>query len=92
MNPQKIKNIYLIAICGTGMASLAGLLKEAGYCVTGSDNNVYPPMSVLLENYGIGINPGYRKENITKDIDLVVIVRTCALNPCPPTPTKPTRS
>lgn len=80
MNPQKIKNIYLIAICGTGMASLAGLLKEAGYCVTGSDNNVYPPMSVLLENYGIGIRPGYRKGNITKDIDLVVIGNAISRN------------
>ena len=49
MNPKKIKTIYMIAICGTGMASLAGLLKKAGYEVIGSDANIYPPMSTLLE-------------------------------------------
>ena len=73
MDSKEIKTIYIIAICGTGMASLAGLLKEAGYRVTGSDANVYPPMSTLLENAGIEIKPGYKKENITGDIDLVVI-------------------
>ena len=73
MTSKEIKNIYIIAICGTGMASLAGLLKKAGYHVTGSDANVYPPMSTLLENGGIAIMPGYKKENITKDIDLVVV-------------------
>lgn len=55
------------------MASLAGLLKEAGYQVTGSDNNIYPPMSTLLANCGISIKPGFKKENITSGIDLVVI-------------------
>jgi len=73
MNSKKIKNIYIIAICGTGMASLAGLLKKAGYHVTGSDANVYPPMSTLLENAGIEIKSGYKKENITDDIDLVIV-------------------
>ena len=73
MNSKEIKNIYIIAICGTGMASLAGLLKKAGYHVTGSDANVYPPMSTLLENAGIAIKPGYKKENITGEIDLVVV-------------------
>ena len=70
---KDIKNIYLIAICGTGMASLAGLLKGAGYRVTGSDTNIYPPMSTLLENAGVSILPGYRRENITKNIDLVIV-------------------
>ena len=55
------------------MASLAGLLKKAGYHVTGSDANVYPPMSTLLENAGIEIKSGYKKENITGEIDLVVV-------------------
>lgn len=73
MNSKEIKNIYIIAICGTGMASLAGLLKKAGYHVTGSDANVYPPMSTLLENAGIEIKSGYKKENITDEIDLVVV-------------------
>ena len=73
MEPKSIKNIYLIAICGTGMAALAGLLKKAGYCVTGSDANIYPPMSILLNDAGIEIFPGYKKENIFKDIDLVIV-------------------
>ena len=62
MNTETIKNIYIIAICGTGMASLAGLLKEAGYEVTGSDANVYPPMSTLLENAGIDIKSGTKRK------------------------------
>lgn len=73
MEPKDIKNIYLIAICGTGMAALAGLLKKSGYEVTGSDANVYPPMSTLLKDAGIEIFPGYKKENISKNIDLVIV-------------------
>ncbi len=73
MKSESIKTIYLIAICGTGMASLAGLLKEAGYQVTGSDGNIYPPMSTLLEDLGIPVKAGYKRENITSDIDLVVV-------------------
>jgi len=73
MKSKDIKNIYLIAICGTGMAALAGLLRGEGYRVSGSDTNIYPPMSVLLENAGIPVLPGYRKENITGDIDLVIV-------------------
>ena len=73
MKSKDIKNIYLIAICGTGMAALAGLLRGAGYRVSGSDTNIYPPMSVLLENAGIPVLLGYRKENITGDIDLVIV-------------------
>ena len=80
MNPKEIKTIYIIAICGTGMASLAGLLKKAGYRVTGSDANVYPPMSTLLENAGIEIKSGYKKENITGDIDLVVVGNAVSKN------------
>ena len=55
------------------MAALAGLLKEAGHSVTGSDANIYPPMSILLNDAGIDIFPGYKKENIFKDIDLVIV-------------------
>ncbi|MZH05037.1 MAG: UDP-N-acetylmuramate:L-alanyl-gamma-D-glutamyl-meso-diaminopimelate ligase [Nitrospinae bacterium] len=73
MEPKDIKNIYLIAICGTGMAALAGLLKKSGYEVTGSDANIYPPMSTLLKDAGIEIFPGYKKENISKNIDLVIV-------------------
>ena len=73
MDPRNIKKIYLIAICGTGMASLAGLLKEAGYEVTGSDSNIYPPMSTLLADLGIPVKAGYTRGNITPDIDLVIV-------------------
>jgi UDP-N-acetylmuramate: L-alanyl-gamma-D-glutamyl-meso-diaminopimelate ligase len=67
------KKIYIIAICGTGMASLAGLLKESGHDVTGSDTNIYPPMSTLLADLDILVKPGFKRENITEDIDLVII-------------------
>src|SRR5215471_2596535 len=68
------KNIYLIGICGTAMASLAGMLREKGYSVTGSDSDVYPPMSDFLERLGIPVFKGYNAENIaTTKPDLVVI-------------------
>ena len=63
----------MIAICGTGMSALAGLLKEAGHRVTGSDANIYPPVSTLLQKYGIEIKNGYKSENVPESVDLVVI-------------------
>ena len=48
-----LRRVYLIGICGTAMASLAGMLKERGYEVSGSDEHVYPPMSTYLERLGI---------------------------------------
>src|SRR5437879_13713045 len=68
------KNFYLIGICGTAMASLAGMLRERGYSVTGSDSDVYPPMSDFLDRLGIPVFKGYSAENIPKaQPDLVVI-------------------
>src|SRR5215467_5940860 len=68
------RNIYLIGICGTAMASLAGMLREKGYSVTGSDSDVYPPMSEFLDRLGIPVFKGYNAENIlTTKPDLVVI-------------------
>ena len=46
---------HLIGICGTAMASLAGMLQARGHRVTGSDENVYPPMSTMLESLGIPV-------------------------------------
>lgn len=66
-------HIHLMGICGTAMASLAGLLKESGFKVTGSDQNVYPPMSTQLESLGIQIMEGYKKENLNPKPDLVVV-------------------
>src|SRR5262245_86108 len=65
--------IYLIGICGTAMASLAGLFKEKGYEVCGSDSNVYPPMSTQLEEQGIRLYSGYHAKNLTDaNPDLVI--------------------
>ncbi len=65
--------IHLSAICGTAMASLAGLLRERGHQVTGSDQDVYPPMSTQLEALGIEIRSPYSEANVPADADLVVI-------------------
>src|SRR5947209_7351283 len=68
------RKIYLIGICGTAMASLAGMLREKGYSVTGSDSDVYPPMSDFLQQIGIPVFKGFSAENIQKTKpDLVVI-------------------
>jgi len=68
-----MKNVHLIAACGVGMASLAGMLKEKGFRVTGSDANVYPPMSDQLSALGIVLGSPYAAENIPEDTDLVVV-------------------
>src|SRR5688500_1746253 len=64
---------HLIGIAGSAMASLAGLLKAAGHEVTGSDENVYPPMSTSLDQMGIRYNQGYRSENLSPRPDVVVV-------------------
>jgi len=65
--------VHLSGICGTAMASLAGLLREQGHEVTGSDQDVYPPMSTQLEALGIPIRSPYAEENVPRDADLVVV-------------------
>lgn len=71
------EDIYLIGICGTGMGALAGLLREAGYAVRGSDSGVYPPMSTFLEDHGIPVYDGYSKKNLTPLPDLVIPGNAC---------------
>jgi len=66
-------HIHLLGICGTGMAALAGILKELGHQVTGSDEHVYPPMSTFLERLEIPIQNGYAPENLNPRPDLVVV-------------------
>ncbi|MDC0980445.1 UDP-N-acetylmuramate:L-alanyl-gamma-D-glutamyl-meso-diaminopimelate ligase [Bdellovibrionales bacterium] len=73
MKLKKNSHIHLMGICGTAMASLAGLFKELGHRVTGSDQNVYPPMSTQLADLGIEIMEGYKKENLSSSPDLVVV-------------------
>lgn len=73
------RRIYLIGICGTAMASLAGMLKERGFTVNGSDEHVYPPMSTYLQQLGIEVFEGYTKEHLeTLRPDLVVIGNAAA--------------
>jgi UDP-N-acetylmuramate: L-alanyl-gamma-D-glutamyl-meso-diaminopimelate ligase len=67
------KHIHLIAVCGTAMGTLAGMLKERGFQVTGSDENVYPPMSEMLALWGIPIMKGFKAENLNEKPDLVIV-------------------
>jgi UDP-N-acetylmuramate: L-alanyl-gamma-D-glutamyl-meso-diaminopimelate ligase len=68
------RRIYFVAIAGTGMGSLAGLLRARGLEVRGSDARLYPPMSTLLERWGIPVHLGFRAEQvIAARPDLVVI-------------------
>ncbi len=64
---------HLIGICGTAMASLAGMLQARGHKVTGSDQNVYPPMSTQLESLGIEILNGYKAENADIGADCYIV-------------------
>src|SRR6476659_963212 len=65
--------IHLIGVCGTAMATLAALLKHRGHDVRGSDQNVYPPMSDFLQQQGIATFQGYKAEQITAELDMVVV-------------------
>jgi UDP-N-acetylmuramate: L-alanyl-gamma-D-glutamyl-meso-diaminopimelate ligase len=67
------KHIHLIGICGTAMASLAGLLQLEGHRITGSDKAAYPPMSDLLRELGIPVMEPYAEGNLEPRPDLVVI-------------------
>jgi len=74
MDYSGIRRIHLIGVGGTGMGSFAGLLKARGYAVTGSDENVYPPMSTELERLGIPVMTPYAARNIERARpDLVVV-------------------
>ena len=71
--PKDLRHIHLMGVCGTGMASLGGMLKEKGYLVTGSDQNIYPPMSTFLEGLSIPILDGYSPQNLYPQPDLVIV-------------------
>jgi len=64
---------HLIGICGTAMASLAGMLQARGHKVTGSDQNVYPPMSTQMESLEIETLNGYKVENANIGADCIVV-------------------
>ena len=71
---DSLRHVHFVAIGGTGMGSLAGLLKARGIEVTGSDRALYPPMSTALAGWGIPVHEGFRAENVLAHRpDLVVI-------------------
>lgn len=73
-------HIHLMGICGTAMASLAGLLKDRGFKITGSDSNPYPPMSTQLESLGINILKGYKAANLSPKPDFVIVGNVISAN------------
>jgi UDP-N-acetylmuramate: L-alanyl-gamma-D-glutamyl-meso-diaminopimelate ligase len=72
MFPQ-IKSIHFTGIGGTAMAAVAAAMRDKGFAVTGSDHNVYPPMSTFLAARNIEVMPGYAESNLAGKPDLVVI-------------------
>jgi UDP-N-acetylmuramate: L-alanyl-gamma-D-glutamyl-meso-diaminopimelate ligase len=73
MLKTEIRRIHFIGICGTGMASLAAMLKEDGYEVSGSDEGVYPPMSDFLAEKQIRVVQGYDPGNLQPQPDLIIV-------------------
>jgi UDP-N-acetylmuramate: L-alanyl-gamma-D-glutamyl-meso-diaminopimelate ligase len=74
IEPGSIRRIHLVGVAGTGMGSYAGMLKAAGYAVTGSDESIYPPMSDMLEAWGVTAMTPYSAENLDRATpDLVII-------------------
>lgn len=72
--PGAVQRIHLVGVAGTGMGAFAGMLKAAGYDVTGSDENVYPPMSEMLDAWGIEVFTPYGATNLDQARpDLVII-------------------
>jgi len=67
------QSFHFIGICGTAMGSVAAAMRQKGYTVTGSDQNVYPPMSTFLEEQGVTLTEGYAAENIPESTDVIVV-------------------
>jgi UDP-N-acetylmuramate: L-alanyl-gamma-D-glutamyl-meso-diaminopimelate ligase len=76
-----IRRAHFIGIAGVGMSATAKLLQDAGVAVTGSDANVYPPISEFLQQQRIRYNMGYRAANVPADADVIVIGKTADLIP-----------
>ncbi|MEE2750515.1 MAG: Mur ligase domain-containing protein [Myxococcota bacterium] len=70
---EPLETIHIMGICGTAMGSLAGMLIDAGYQVTGSDTAAYPPMGDFLASLGIEVMEGFNAENLDHNPDLVVV-------------------
>lgn len=70
-------HIHILGICGTFMGSLALLARDLGHTVTGSDANIYPPMSTQLANAGVEVWEGYHAEHLIPTPDLIVVGNAC---------------
>src|SRR5436190_19583816 len=73
MFSSEVKSVHFVGICGTAMASVAAAMKEKGFQVTGSDKEVYPPMSTFLAERKIPVMPVFSEKNLAHKPDLVVI-------------------
>jgi len=67
------QHFHFLGICGTAMGAVAAALRERKFVVTGSDENIYPPMSIFLEQRGIALHQGFRAENTPANVDVVVV-------------------
>ena len=65
--------IHILGICGTFMGGIAALAKAAGHQVSGSDQNVYPPMSTQLRKLGIQLHQGYDGRPFEQELDCVIV-------------------
>lgn len=70
---KKTNTFHFVGVCGTAMGSVAAAMQAKGYKVTGSDQNVYPPMSTFLEEQGVKISKGFNADNLPADADTVII-------------------
>ena len=69
-----VRRVHFLGICGTAMGAVATAMKEQGWCVSGSDNAAYPPMSDFLASRGIEVCSGFRPENLPKEEDALIVV------------------
>src|SRR5262245_21096133 len=70
---SRVQSVHFVGICGTAMASAAAAMQQMGIKVSGSDQNVYPPMSTFLAERKIEVISGYAEQNLAHKPDLVVI-------------------
>ena len=70
-------HVHIIAVAGTGMGALAGLLKQMGHRVTGSDTALHPPMGPALERWGVECMTGFDPSHLDSRPDLVVVGNVC---------------
>src|ERR1700760_1052238 len=72
-----IMHVHVLGICGTFMGGVAAIARAAGHTVSGSDRNVYPPMSTQLAALGIDLTEGFGPEQLTPRPDVVVVGNVC---------------